>query len=78
MKQDIKIAGVDDPTLNENYIVGLELLTQEQFQKAKNILANVGEIIRKELEKAGMKLIDMKMELGFDENGEIFVIDEIS
>lgn len=78
LKQDIKVAGVDDPTLNENYIVGLELLTQEQFQKAKNILANVGEIIRKELEKAGMKLIDMKMELGFDENGEIVVIDEIS
>ena len=78
LKQDIKVSGVDDPTLNENYIVGLEILTEEQLKNAKNILAKTGEIMRKTLEKAGMKLIDMKMELGFDEDGEIVVIDEIS
>jgi len=78
LKQDIKVAGVDDPTLNENYIVGLELLSKEQFEKAKNILINVGEIINKELQNKGMKLIDMKIELGFDKNGDIVVIDEIS
>lgn len=77
-KQDIKVSGVDDPTLNENYIIGLEILTEEQLLEAKGILAKVGEIVRGELEKANMKLIDMKMELGFDENGEIVVIDEIS
>lgn len=78
LKQDIKVAGVDDPTLNENYIVGLELLSKEQFEKAKHILTNVGEIINKDLEVKGIKLIDMKIELGFDENGDIVVIDEIS
>ena len=78
LKQDIKVAGVDDPTLNENYIVGLEILTQEEFEKAKEILAKVGEIMRETLEKHGMKLIDMKMELGFDEEENIVVIDEIS
>ena len=78
LKQDIKVAGVDDPTLNENYIVGLEILSEEQFKKAKKILADTSEIIRKELENAGLKLIDMKMELGFDKTGEIIVIDEIS
>lgn len=78
LKQDIKITGVDDPTLNENYIVGLEILTKQEFKKAKAILASVGEIIRKDLYKNGMKLIDMKIELGFDENNQIVVIDEIS
>lgn len=78
LKQDIKIAGVDDPTLNENYIVGLEILTNEEFQKAKEILANVGEVMKETLENAGMRLIDMKMELGFDEDNNIVVIDEIS
>ena len=77
LKQDIKVAGVDDPTLNENYIVGLEILTQKELEKAKEILAQVGEIIRETLEKGGMKLIDMKIELGFDD-GKIVVIDEIS
>ena len=78
LKQDIKVAGVDDPTLNENYIVSLEILTQEEFEKAKKILAQVGEIVRRTLEKGGMKLIDMKIELGFDEEENIVVIDEIS
>ena len=78
LKQDIKVSGVDDPTLNENYIIGLEILTEKQLLEAKEILAKVGEIVRGALEKANMKLIDMKMELGFDENGEIVVIDEIS
>lgn len=78
LKQDIKVAGVDDPTLNENYIVGLELLSKEQFEKAKQVLEQVGEIINKKLENKGIKLIDMKIELGFDENGDIVVIDEIS
>lgn len=78
LKQDIKVAGIDDPTLNENYIVGLELLSKEQFERAKEILANVGEEVNKELQDKGIKLIDMKIELGFEQNGEIVVIDEIS
>lgn len=78
LKQDIKVAGVDDPTLNENYIVSLEILSKKQFEKAKEILAKVGEVIKESLEKCGMKLIDMKMEMGFDEDGNIVVIDEIS
>lgn len=78
LKQDIKVAGVDDPSLNENYIVGLEILTSEQFKKAKEILVKVGKIMRGALKKAGMQLIDMKMELGFDEDKQIVVIDEIS
>lgn len=78
LKQDINVSGVDDPTLNENYIVGLEILTEEQFKIAKEILGKVGEIIRKNLEEAKMNLVDMKMEMGFDEMGKIVVIDEIS
>jgi len=78
LKQDIKVSGVDDPTLNENYIVGLELLTENQFKEAKQILSKVGEIIREDLENINVRLIDMKMEMGFDEEGNIVVIDEIS
>ena len=62
LKQDIKVSGVDDPTLNENYIVGLELLTENQFKEAKQILSKVGEIIREDLENINVRLIDMKME----------------
>ena len=64
--------------MNESYIVGLEILSKDDFEEAKQILAKVGEIIRKTLEKCDIKLIDMKMELGFDKDRNIVVIDEIS
>ena len=78
LKQDISVAGVDDPTLNESYIVGLGLLSQSDFQKARSILAATGELINKTLYKKNIKLIDMKMEMGFDNSGDVVVIDEIS
>lgn len=78
LKQDVSVAGVDDPTLNESYIVGLELLTQNQFNRAKSLLCVIGELMRSLLTNSDMKLIDMKMEFGFDSNGDIILIDEIS
>lgn len=78
LKQDVSVAGVDDPTLNESYIVGLNLLTQEEFNKARSMLVVVGESMRALLDNVGIKLIDMKMEFGFDHDKNIILIDEIS
>lgn len=78
LKQDLSVAGVDDPTLNESYIIGLELLTQEQFDEAREMLKKIGEVINKDFDSKGVKFIDMKMEFGFNSKGEIVLIDEIS
>lgn len=78
LKQDVSVAGVDDPTLNESYIVGLELLTREQLEIAKEMLGAIGEIVRKIIYKGEMTLIDMKMEFGFNSDNQIVLIDEIS
>lgn len=78
VKQDVSVNGVDDPTINENYIVGLEILTEKQFSRAKEILKLFGERMNTILNSCDMKLIDMKMELGFNKKGEIILIDEIS
>lgn len=78
LKQDISIGGVDDPTLNESYIVGLNLLTQNELDECKRLLGQVAYILNKELDQAGIRLIDFKIELGFDKSGNIIVIDEIS
>ena len=78
LKQDISISGVDDPTLNESYIVGLNLLTKEQLEKSKNMLEKIGYILNKHFKERNVKFIDVKMEFGFDENNEIVLIDEIS
>lgn len=78
LKQDVSVAGVDDPTLNESYIVGLGLLTQREFEKARSTLIVISESMRVLLKNAGIKLVDMKMEFGFDKNKNIILIDEIS
>jgi phosphoribosylaminoimidazole-succinocarboxamide synthase len=77
-KQDIKVAGVDDPTLNESYIVGLGLLSAEHLQQAKRMLGAIGEHVQRYLQAAAIRLIDLKMEFGFDEQGALLLIDEIS
>ncbi len=79
VKQDVSVNGVDDPTINENYIVGLDILTQKQFDYAKFMLQSIGDTINNLLESSEIKLIDMKMEFGISEKtGEIILIDEIS
>jgi len=77
-KQDISVSGIDDPMLNESYITGLGLLSIYDFEKCKRVLAQTAKIINDELASKDIKLIDFKMELGFDTDGNIVVIDEIS
>ncbi len=77
-KQDVAVAGVDDPMLNESYIVGLGLLDEAQLRRAQALLAAVGEHVRRRLAAAGIRLIDMKVEFGFDAEGRMVLIDEVS
>ena len=77
-KQDVAVAGVDDPTLNESYIVGLGLLPEGQLRPAQSLLAQVGEHLRHYLAAAGIRLIDMKVEFGQGDDGRMILIDEVS
>jgi len=78
LKQDVSVAGVDDPTLNESYIIGLELMEEDDFEKARAYLGDIGYHMLTTLDTAGMTLVDMKMEFGHTSSGEIVLIDEIS
>lgn len=77
-KQDIAVAGVDDPTLNESYIVGLGLLSEDRLIEAKTLLRRVADLIHSRLAAARIRLIDLKMEFGFDGDDRLMLIDEIS
>ena len=78
LKQEADIGGVDDPTLNESYIVGLGLLTASELKECKQKLKRISDLLNKRLQSRGMTLIDLKMEFGKDEQGKIILIDEIS
>lgn len=84
LKQDVSVSGVDDPMLNESYIVGLGLLDRDEFERAKILLQMISNSLNNYLDSKGIKLVDMKMEFGFEldnngnRTGHILLIDEIS
>ena len=54
------------------------LLKEGQYDEALGIVVKVGEVLKKELATMDLKLIDFKIEIGYDENGKVYVADEIT
>lgn len=54
------------------------LLVEGQYDEALDLLTKVGQVLKNELSKMDLTLIDFKIEVGYDENGKIYVADEIT
>jgi phosphoribosylaminoimidazole-succinocarboxamide synthase len=67
-----------DPLISERLCIMKNILKEGQYEEALDILLRVGEVLREELAKMGLTLIDVKIEVGYDENGKIYVADEIT
>ena len=67
-----------DPLITERLCIMKGMLKEGQFDQALEILVKVGEVLKKELAGMNLQLIDFKIEVGYDENGKIYVADEIT
>jgi phosphoribosylaminoimidazole-succinocarboxamide synthase len=67
-----------DPLISERLCIMKNLLSEGQYDKALGVLIKVGEILKKELAQMELALIDFKIELGYDETGKVYVVDEIT
>lgn len=67
-----------DPLISERLCLLKGILREGQYDEALDILVKVGEVLRAELAKLDLTLIDFKIEVGYDENGKIYVVDEIT
>ena len=67
-----------DPLISERLCLMKGLLKEGQYQQALDFLAKAGEVLRAELKKLGLTLIDFKFEFGFDETGKMCIADEIT
>jgi len=67
-----------DPLISERLCLMKGLLREGEYDKALDLLARAGEVLRAELDELGLKLIDFKLEFGFDENRNICIADEIT
>ena len=54
------------------------LLSEGQYDEALDIVVRVGEVLKKELANIGLTLIDFKIEVGYDADGKMYVVDEIT
>jgi len=67
-----------DPLVTEDHIRAFGFASKPQVEKMKEFSLKVNEILHKFLSKKGIKLVDFKLEFGTDDEGNIFVADEIS
>lgn len=69
---------LDDPFINEDHIRVLEIATEEEIAEIKRLAQKVNEALLTIFQKAEIRLIDFKIEVGRDEEGAILLADEIS
>lgn len=68
---------LNDPLINESHVLALELATQEEIDRIKELTLKVNELMKEFFLKLNVNLIDFKLEFG-RYNGEIILADEIS
>lgn len=67
-----------DPLVTERICLMKGILKEGQYDEALDVVEKVGAVLREELAGLGLQLIDFKIEVGYDENGKIYVADEIT
>lgn len=68
-----------DPTISDDALNQLGILTKDEYAQLKALTKNICGIIKDELAKKDLDLYDIKLEFGRDKaTGEIILIDEIS
>jgi phosphoribosylaminoimidazole-succinocarboxamide synthase len=67
-----------DPLISERLCLMKGLLKEGEYAKVLDVLVKAGEVLRTELKRFNLALIDFKLEFGFDENRKIYIADEIT
>jgi len=67
-----------DPLINDSHAVALGLATFEELKEIYTVTAKINELLQDYFKKAGLILVDFKIEFGKDKEGNILLADEIS
>lgn len=66
-----------DPMINESEAVALGIVSFEDLSQIHDIAGKVNELLSGLCARAGLKLVDFKLEFGRDDQGRIMICDEI-
>ena len=77
---DICLRGEElgDPLVNDHHAVALGIATYEELAKIYEISAKVNLLLSELFAKAGITLVDFKIEFGRTESGELVLADELT
>ncbi len=68
-----------DPVINDDHAINvLKIVSKGQLDHIKNQALKVNKILQDIFAAINIRLVDFKIEFGFDENGNIMLADEIS
>lgn len=67
-----------DPMINDHHAVALGIVTYKELEHIYDLARRANEVLVKFFLKAGIELVDYKMEVGRAADGELIISDEIS
>lgn len=67
-----------DPLVTKDGLIVLGVMSEKQYDDIKLMTQKITKIIADDLKEKELELYDIKYEYGFDENGEVMLIDEIA
>ena len=67
-----------DPLITERLCLMKGMMKPGMYDEGLRLVEQVGEVLKRELAAMGLKLIDFKIEIGYDEYGKVYVGDEIT
>lgn len=69
---------LDDPFINDEHVKFLKLANDEDIAYIKAETCRINKLLSEWFHQIGLKLIDFKLEFGFDKDGKIILADEFS
>ena len=67
-----------DPLVTKDGLLVLGIMTDKQYEDLKVMTQQITQIVADDLLEKGLVLYDIKFEFGYDENGNVMLIDEIA
>ena len=68
----------EDPLVTKDGLLVLGIMTDKQYEDLKKMTQQITQIVADDLLEKGLVLYDIKFEFGYDENGDVMLIDEIA
>lgn len=69
---------LNDPLLNKDHAIAMEIVDEKEYKEIKAKSKEINKILTSLFERAGIILVDFKLEFGKDKDGKIVLADEFS